>query len=216
MASERRLVIAIDCDDVIVPTAAGIIENYNQRFHTQLGLQDFYRHEPDNRWGTNDMDVAMARVNEYLRSKEHAEMAPFQDSVVAINALAKKHELHLVTGRASFLEEMTKDMLNTHFADCFASIEHTNFLVTSESGLVTRSKGEVCRDLDADVLIDDHIVHGESVLEVGVEEVIVFGSYPWNQSEDLPLGMVRCHSWDETMAEIARIASKTGLSKSGR
>lgn len=214
MAKERRLTIAIDCDDVIVPTATGIIENYNHRFHTELTLEDFYKIDANNRWGTDDKEVAMNRVNEFLRSKEHAEMAPFQDAVVAINGLAKNHELHLVTGRASFLEEMTKDMLNTYFPGCFASIEHTNFIVTTESGLVTRSKGEVCRDLDADVLVDDHIVHGESVLTAGVEEVIVFGSYPWNQADDLPPGMIRCNNWDETIGEITRIALKTGSSQS--
>lgn len=39
----RRLVIAIDCDDVLVPTAGAIVSDYNTRFGTQLEPKHMYR-----------------------------------------------------------------------------------------------------------------------------------------------------------------------------
>ncbi len=205
--AKRRLIIAVDCDDVLVPTAAAIINDYNHRFNTSLELSDFYSVDANIRWGTTDRDVVMKRVSEFLHSEEHAEVRPFPDAVTAIAELAKVHELHLVTGRAGFLDQMTKHTIDTYFPGCFQSIEHTNFIVASDSGLQTRSKGEVCAQLGADVLIDDHIVHGESVLEAGVQRVIVFGSYPWNQGDIPASGMVRCVDWSSVVQEINQIAA---------
>jgi len=40
--TQRRLIIAVDCDDVLVPTARHIIDDYNERFGTQVGFEHFY------------------------------------------------------------------------------------------------------------------------------------------------------------------------------
>ena len=205
---KRRLIIAIDCDDVIVATAEGVIKNYNQQYHTHLGLSDMYTPATLDVWGTDSDDVAIERVNDYIRSDTYAQQIPSKDTVGAINQLAKQHELHLVTGRPDFLEMVTKTMLETYFPGCFQSVEHTNFIVASTSTAKKRTKGEVCAQIGADVLIDDHIIHGESVMEAGLQEVIVFGDYPWNQREQLPAGMVRCADWQATVREIEKIANK--------
>jgi hypothetical protein len=93
-------------------------------------------------------------------------------------------------------------MLDKYFPGCFTSIEHTNYFHQSKS----RSKGEVCQQIGADVLVDDHIVHGESVLSHGVERVIVFGNYPWNASDKLVQGMIRCNDWSAVEQEIERMS----------
>ncbi len=208
--SERRLTLAIDCDDVLVPTAQAIIDDYNERFGTKLGLEHMYQPATLDTWGTDDDDVAIERVNEFLRSDAHAAIIPDPMAVEAVHTLAKLHELHLVTGRASFLEPVTAGMLNTYFPDCFQTVEHTNYIVASGNQMVRRSKGEVCRSLGAHALIDDHLQHGHSVLEAQLERVIVFGDYPWNQQDELPTGMVRCVDWDAALREIERIAYGRG------
>ena len=201
----RRLTLAIDCDDVLIPTAQAILDDYNERFDTRLDLGHMYKPASFHIWGTDDDDVAIERVNEFLRSEAHAAIQPDPEAVKAVHALAKIHELHLITGRASFLEGVTRRMLETHFPGCFQTVEHTNFIVTSGNLATQRSKGEACRSIGAHVLIDDHLEHGHSVLEAKLERVIVFGEYPWNQCAELPADMVRCRDWEATLEEIDRM-----------
>lgn len=202
----KRLVIAVDCDDVLVPTAEALARDYNARYGTNVTLDHMYQPITIDSWGTTDEDVAIERMNEIHRSEAHAAIAPHQAAVEAIRQLAEVHELHLVTGRASFLEGITKSMLDSYFPRCFQSIEHTNYIVTTEDLALRRSKGEVCQAIGAQVLIDDHIQHGHSVLEASVEKVIVFGDCPWNRNQKLIEGMTRCKNWNEALAELQRSA----------
>lgn len=205
--TRRRLTIAIDCDDVLIPTAQSIVSNYNDRFGTKLGLEHMYTPIALDIWGTKSGDEAIERVNEFLRSEKHAAISPFTDAITAIRRLARVHNLHLVTGRASFLQEVTKRTLDAHFPDCFQGIEHTNYITTSTDLSVKRTKGQVCKEIGADLLVDDHIAHGHDVVEAGLGQVIIFGNYPWNQG-DLPKGMVRCEDWNAVQKEITQYAAQ--------
>lgn len=198
----RRLVIAVDCDDVLVPTLERTVDYYNRQHGTKVQLKDFYTPVSMEIWGTDSEQVSVDRVGEFIRSDEFAQIPPMVGTIKSVAKLATQHELHLVTGRASDLEPVTVAMLDAYFPGCFTSIEHTNYFHQSKS----RSKGEVCQQIGADVLIDDYIVHGESVLSHGVERVIVFGSYPWNASDTLIEGMVRCNDWNAVEAEIERLS----------
>lgn len=198
----ERLVIAVDCDDVLIATAQHTIDDYNRKYGTQLNLGHMYKPASMETWGTDEDDVAIERVNEFLRSDEHARLAPDPEAVAAIRLLADQHELHLITGRASFLEAVTKNMLEEYFQGCFQSIEHTNNIVSSTSRAIRRSKGDVCVTIGADILIDDHLVHANDALTTKLKKIIVFGSYPWNQQEELPEGMIRCTNWPAVIEEI--------------
>ena len=100
-------------------------------------------------------------------------------------------------------------MLAEHFPNVFASVEHTNMYASGHAAALKRSKGAVCRMLGADVLVDDHVFHGREVLRHGVENVVIFGDYPWNISESLEAGMARCASWASTYLEVMRIAKSS-------
>lgn len=193
----------MDCDDVLLPTAPAIINAYNNTYGTTLDLSDFYSHTPE-KWGVSDIREASDRVGKFLLSEEHAKIAPEKEVIAAIDTLSRLHELHLVTGRNQSLEGLTLDMITRYFPGRFKSVELTNFYDDNHR----RTKGEVCQELNADILIDDHIEHINSVLESGLKEVIVFGDYPWNQAEVLPVGAMRCRDWQEVSKEIERIAKQ--------
>lgn len=201
----QRLVIAIDFDDVLVPTAEAVIKNYNDRFGNAPTLDQYYAREASI-WGAQSLDEAIARVNDFLTTEEYAAIPPFEAGVRAVRLLAQSHELHVVTGRADFLKDATRRVAETYFPNCFTSIEFTNFTVSSTSGLKTRTKGEVCRELNANVLIDDHITHLTSILEAGVERAILFGNYAWNEHDSTNDTVVRCATWEDVTGEIHRFA----------
>lgn len=205
----RRLVLAFDCDDVLVHTSSVIVDKYNKLYGTSVTLDAYYR--KGDTWQSNSHEEALQRLDGILRDGVIDEVAPDTEVVRAAEQLAAIHELHLVTGRQDYMEPATLRLLHTYFPGCFTGVEHTNYVTVANSTYLRRSKGEVCSQLGADVLIDDHVDHGESVLAAGVSEVIVFGDYPWNNSFELPTGMSRCSNWfgdDGVVKEIERIASR--------
>lgn len=89
-------------------------------------------------------------------------------------------------------------MLDRYFPNIFQSIEFTGFF-----GNKARSKADVCKELKADILIDDHIHHAEQVAKAGIK-VLVFGNYPWNQAEKLLENMQRVKDWHEVEEVLRR------------
>ncbi len=201
----KKLVIAIDCDDVLVPSAQLIVDTYNNTYDTTVTLNDFYN--ADSGWQAGGRDEAIRRVDAILRSGATDDITPDPETIDAIKQLASQHELHLVTGRQSYMEPATVKLTHTHFPGCFTSIEYTNYFKAADSTAWQRTKGEVCQQIGADMLIDDHIVHGESVLAAGVKEVIVWGDYPWNRADILVPGMTRSTSWEQVLREVERVAA---------
>lgn len=200
----KRLVIAIDCDDVLVPTASWIIRAYNTKYSTNLSVDDFYARDPLT-WRVDNFDEAVQRVGELFQAIDRATFTPFEDAITVVKKLADDgHELHLVTGRSPTLEPITNAMAEKYFNGCFESIEHTGHF-----DKISRSKGEVCTQISADILIDDHLDHLSSVLEAGLKEVILFGDYAWNQKADLPSGVRRCVDWPAVEREVTRISEGT-------
>ena len=191
----RKLVIAIDCDEVLVPSAEVLVDIYNAKYGTAVKLEEAYM--PDNSDWQADREEALSRIGDIQLSSEYAEAAPFEDAVETCARLAENHELHLVTARASKVMPATMAMINQYFPDVFTEIEHIG-----DSG----NKGEICQKLYADVLIDDNLKHLESAKACGVANLIWFGDYVWNRSDDQPEGVVRCSDWAAVEKEIERIA----------
>lgn len=169
----KRLVLAFDCDDVLVHTSSVIVARYNRLYRTSVGLDAFYR--KGDTWQASSHEEAIQRIDGILREGTINEIGPDEETIRAINLLAN------------------------------------DYVTVPDSNYIQRTKGDVCRQIGANVLVDDHVVHGESVLAAGINEVIVFGDYPWNRSVELSKGMVRCLNWfgdHGVIGEIERIASR--------
>ncbi|HEY2004126.1 MAG TPA: hypothetical protein VGH44_03330 [Candidatus Saccharimonadia bacterium] len=186
----NRQIIAVDCDDVLVETAPLILSHYNKTYGTHLELKDMYSRDLSV-WGVLDSVTAIARVEDYLATNEYRNAIPLQEAIDVTSRLANKHELHIITGRTEFLSAATQDMLGRYFPGIFQSVEFTGFF-----GNKARSKADVCQELSADYLIDDHLHHAKLVAKVGIK-VLVFGNYPWNQAQTLPKNILRVKDWFE-------------------
>lgn len=191
----KKLVIAVDCDDVLVPSTERVVGIYNARYGTSVKLAEAYLSaNPD--WQV-DREEALRRIYSIQLTPEYSQTAPFEDAINVCRRLADNHELHLVTARASEVMSVTMSMIDQYFPDVFAEIEHIG-----DNG----NKGEICQKLSADVLIDDNLKHLETARACGVANLIWFGDYPWNKPDEQPEGIVRCSDWAEVEKEIERIA----------
>jgi len=203
---ERKLTLAFDCDDVLVDTSTVLLTEYNRIYGTTVPLEDFYA---DDYWQAASPEQAMRRVDRILRSGLLADIMPSDETIEYIYRLYRLgHELHVVTGRQSYQEAETVAMLEKYFSGIFSTVEHTSMYASGNKRHLRRTKGAVCRDLGAHVLVDDHLFHGEDVLRSGVEGVVVYGDNPWNQVEQMPKNMVRCVGMRAVYEEIQRVATR--------
>lgn len=201
----KQLVIAVDCDDVIVETMPVIVRHYNETYVTNLTLADVYSKNLT-AWGVDNEDEAIRRVNDFM--EKHAEsLKPLQHAVDTLVELSQRHEMHLITGRADFLQQATEQWVERHLPGLFTSIEFTNYVVISDQVHTSRTKLEVCQQIKADILIDDHIHHASQVAAGGIT-VLLFGAYPWNTSDViLPSNIIRVSDWHQVLEYCEELAA---------
>jgi uncharacterized HAD superfamily protein len=202
----QHLVITVDCDDVIVESSFALLEHYSQTYGVDVPPELLYTASPA-QWGVAHDDEAIARVYKYLRSEDSQAKPPSPAAIQALRRLAADHELHLVTGRADFLQASTLAWLKKYLDGVFSSTEFTNYIVPTSHKHITRSKAEVCKQLNADILIEDHPHHAEIVAATGTD-VLLFGDLPWNRHATLTAsGVTRVKDWAAVVSHIDRTAT---------
>lgn len=193
----KRLIIAIDCDDVLVSGTEHVISSYNKLYGTSVQLE--HAHQADNPEWEAERDEVFRRIHNIQQTDEYAQIAPDKDAITVVKKLAKHHCLYVVSARHHEVLGVTRAMLDRYFPSCFKGIEHVGS---------SRSKGEVCKEINADVMIDDNVKNLQSAQEVGVKKLIWFGSYPWQNYDEWPEGVDRCLDWDSIKQEIDRFAEQ--------
>jgi 5'(3')-deoxyribonucleotidase len=194
----RQLVIAIDCDDVLLPSTRTIVDLYNQRHNTNVTYARAHT-SGNEEWAALREEVR-DRIHAVQLSEEYANIQPFPEAVVAVRQLAADgHRLHMVTARDSKLLQATEAMLKEYFDEgVFTTLEHVG---------LDGTKGDVCQRLQADVLIDDSLKHLANAAEYGIDGLLWFGDYPWQGGDQAFGGAVHCVSWADVEREIERIAN---------
>jgi len=194
----RNLVIAIDCDDVLMATTPYFVEAYNAVYGTAVNIATSHI-DGEEVWGVS-RDVQFQRLGELTKTEEYFNLAPSQEEVDVINELSGNHSLHLVTARRPEELELTQTMINRDLPGLFTSFDFVGW---------TGSKGEVCERIGATVLVDDSVRNLVDAFKHGVpmEGLLLFGDYPWNQEiPDYLAGVKRCRDWNEVRSAIDELS----------
>ena len=182
----KRLVIAVDCDDVLLPTTPFFIDAYNTQYGTSISLAQVHTVNEEI-WGV-EPEEALRRVASIMETDEYRLLSVSAEEAEILKRLSKQHTLHLVTARKETERELTQFVLDRDLPGVFTSID----LVGWEG-----SKGEVCKRLGADVLIDDSARHLHNAVEHGLptKGAILFGEYSWNEMHRNEPGLHYCATW---------------------
>lgn len=182
--------IAFDIDDVLLDTAPAILDHYRETYGVHVPTERFYDRDLSI-WGVDDYNLATERVGKFLNSPEFALYPPRTEAVRGIRDIAKVHRLVAVTGRPSSLQDLTERWLDCHFGGVFEDVRLTNHFNDNHV-----TKGEVCHELGADWLVDDHIVHLRTLGEYGIRGVL-FGNLPWGRGHELPENIHQAATWSQ-------------------
>ncbi|KAF9197992.1 hypothetical protein BGZ49_001335, partial [Haplosporangium sp. Z 27] len=124
---------------------------------------------------------------------------------------SRRYSLVIVTARQQFVADLTKKFVDRHFPGIFESIYFANHYLTEQEKLtfVSKPKSVICRDVHAQLLIDDSLENAIEVAKAGIP-VLLFdlqGAYKWNklkEGEKLPDKVTRVKSWKEVQAWFPR------------
>ncbi len=201
----RHLVIAIDCDDVLAENAAGFVAFSNERWDTQLTVDDYGEHWGD-MWNI-DTQEAEKRAHDFYGSSAIRGYGHIGGALESLTRLAEHHQLVIATSRRLQMRDDTLLWIDEHFPGIFSSsaVYFAGIWDRIEDDRHVLTKADLIEQIGADILVDDQLKHCAAVAESGRHGVL-FGDYAWNKSDQLPKRVVRCVNWLEVEKEIERIA----------
>ncbi len=191
-----RETIAIDIDEVLFGFNERFLSFHNERYKTQF----LPHHLPSMHCykvlgGTPADDLR--KVGEFQADLGNLDGEPVPRSVDSLSRLKSAYNLVIITARTSNMEQQTRKWLAATYPETFSNVHFANYYDESRP---RRTKGDVCRDLGVDRIIDDQPSYIEDCLSHGVKGIL-FGDYAWNREATLHPEVLRAKDW----AEVERI-----------
>ncbi|KAK3819781.1 MAG: hypothetical protein J3Q66DRAFT_335504 [Benniella sp.] len=207
-----RKVIAVDLDEVLARTSLAIADFHNDTYGTSLTMDDFISYDFTKVWGgTREESIAKWRL--FFDSPYFHKVEPVEGSLETLKLLkSRRYSLVIVTARQQFVADLTKKFVDRHFPGIFESIYFANHFLTEEEKLsfVSKPKSVICRDVHAQLLIDDSLENALEVAKAGIPVLLfdLHGNYKWNKIPDdhppLPDKITRVKNWKEIQAWFPR------------
>jgi uncharacterized HAD superfamily protein len=183
------MIIGIDLDDVLADVTTGLNVYHNNKYGTNIMLENHFDYDLSLIWQVSK-EESLKRIFDYLANHSH-KAKPMTDSQEILQKLASKNTFKVITSRPEGVEKQTKDWIKKHFSALDIDVHFAG----AYYGANRKTKAEVCKELGAEVLIEDCLKFALECSDAGIR-VLLF-DMPWNQMEKLPKNIHRVHSWKE-------------------
>lgn len=200
-----KVKIGVDIDQVIFNVIEPFLSFYNERFGTQLTIDDVYDYNL-----AKVLDFSSDELQELFDIFNEGNLLtlpPVDGALEGVKNLAKEHEIIAVTSRPLKTMAKTVESLSLTFPNCFSGIHFTgqSFDLINRHG---RTKGSLCRELGLNHMIEDSLEHAKEIRETSPEtHVWLFGNYKWNRIEDKLDGITSAGTWKEVVEGIGKEVS---------
>jgi uncharacterized HAD superfamily protein len=194
-----RKCIGLDFDDVLVNFNGGLAVFHNEKYGTSYTREEITSFNYFQKtWGV-DPTEALRRMREFVHSDHHHRLSPILGAIDAVKYLkGKGHKLHMITARDEVIRGPTHSLAEMHFGPSFDGF---HFLHRDDTN-VLGTKGDVCRKLEIDIMVEDSLENAVHIGEAGTRALLF--DTPWNQTRILPKNVTRVFSWKEALEEIDR------------
>jgi uncharacterized HAD superfamily protein len=184
--------IAVDVDDVMAVTVESFIEFSNKQWGTRLSIDDYVEDWPT-MWKIN-RDTLFERVQVMNKARLAANSGVHEGAIDVLNALRKDYRLVITTSRRKDLIGETEEWLDKHFRNLFDEVHFAGIFDDLHPDAHHATKADLCRQIGADYLIDDHPKHCFAAADAGITSIL-FGDYPWNRDTEPHSNVVRAKTW---------------------
>jgi uncharacterized protein len=190
------MTIGIDIDGVLADSMPKFLEFYNNLHNTSFVNEHFHTYNWGEVFGTTK-EKALEIYDSFCNAGHLKNLDIMAGAVAGIKKIKGKHELVVITGRAMTQKNDTEYWLQKHFPDSFAKIFYIRKRILDP---VIKNKFEICKEVKADIMIEDDIEYVNSFTARGTK--ILLFNHPWNQNVGETDNLVRVHSWEQIVEKI--------------
>lgn len=154
-------------------------------------------------------DEANTRVHEFFETPYFKSgIQPIPGAQTSLQKLSTFCSLSVVTSRQNVIKDHTLEWIEKHFSGLFQEIHFGNHFALDG---MSRPKSEICRSINATVLIDDNPRYAIECAEAGIR-VLLFdyeNSYPWsktNSADEHPL-VIKVKNWEEVEQQLMSLVA---------
>lgn len=188
--NEKKLRIGIDLDDVVFDFVNFLIKNYQEKFGKNILFEEissFYFEKVFN--------LSREEINLFFKeiftkdSVLNMDLCEFAKEVIF--GLSKDNEIFFITSRVD-AREGTLESLNKHFSEINFELFFSSNPYCGNKG---KTKGQICKDLGIDFMIEDSKEHSEVCAEYGIKVFLL--EKPWNKQTKEHKNIIKVKSWEE-------------------
>jgi len=195
--------IAVDLDDVLANHFPEFLQFHNRTWGTNLTPEDFQASVGYWKDVGITKEEGMARLMAFTKTEQFRNQSPVPGAIEAVNYLASRHQLLVITARSEEYTAVTLEWLGHHFPKAFERVYFTNHIGTNQH-LPKRSKLEICQEVGAQLIIDDW---PNIVVECAGADIPAFlFTRPWNEGWVVPEKfsghIFRVKSWPNLLKEF--------------
>ncbi|KAK7265502.1 hypothetical protein RJT34_33122 [Clitoria ternatea] len=199
----KKLVVAVDVDEVLGNFVSALNKFIADRYASNYSVSGYHVYEFCKIWNCS-RDEADIRVHEFFKTSYFKSgIHPLPGSQTALQKLSRFCSLSVVTSRQNVIKDHTVEWIEKNYPGLFHEIHFGNHFALDG---VSRPKSEICRSLNAKVLIDDNPRYALECADVGIR-VLLFDyedSYPWSKNEVVdqhPL-VTKVKNWAEVEEQL--------------
>uniref|UniRef100_A0A7S0XC39 CN hydrolase domain-containing protein n=1 Tax=Chromulina nebulosa TaxID=96789 RepID=A0A7S0XC39_9STRA len=210
VVSSNKPIIAIDIDEVLAHFIPKLADFHNENYGTSLTVEHFNCYEFHKVWG-GSLEETSSKVMSFFDSPYISTVSGSYD---ALKLLKQDFSLHIVTSRQHIVEDLTRQWIYKNYPDIFDEIHFGNHY--TKNG-ISRSKSDICKDINALLLVDDSLIYAKNCASSGIP-VILFGHYPWNRPNDIDKLMFthsngKClihevNTWDQVVGKVYQLINQ--------
>ncbi|CAI5956705.1 unnamed protein product [Closterium sp. NIES-65] len=150
---QQRLRVAVDVDEVLGSFLSTLNLFCAEKYSVRHELHEFYVYDFMKVWKCSQ-EEANHRVHDFFKSAHFNDGIPIIPGAFdTLRRLSHFTDLVVVTSRQHVIREPTLEWLDNHFPGVFSSVHFGNHFALEGT---PRPKSEMCRELGAEVLIDDN------------------------------------------------------------
>lgn len=181
-------IIAIDIDEVLVPFLPALTRFYTRETNIKVKPPRRYPYHYAPLFNITE-EESSELVKKFYETSFHANLRAIRGSKEMVAKLSENNTLIAVTGRQSYARDPTEKLIKNHFRDSFKDIIYCDHFTTK-----ARSKAQICKEISADLLIDDNYESCRECLELAIPAVNFTGwpLYPWCEISDISVS-----GWDD-------------------
>ncbi len=186
------MIIGIDFDDVVADSYSTYLTFYNRKHKTsftkaQLVTGDFARIL------NIDPDEWLQKVHHFIEHDFLEMVRPMDYVQKTLARLSQRNQLHTVTSRSQRFADVTMRWKALHgISDYFVD---AHFCGNEAGNANHREKNDVCKDIGATILLDDH---PRNAFRCAADNIQVFVfDQPWNRHVPEGAKIVRINSWQD-------------------